>query len=279
MKIFLLIFACLSLPLLAVEKEDDLSLVRDDLYEHQGDLFLKTQALVPRPTGLSESSNAKELSFHKSKPESSRKNFPHIGDIYRNFFGQAPWGEEAEPLTLLKDVVDKKTWRQISGDFYRDKNNVYFREYNSDGGYLVKVEGLDASKVMFYEGGKWVKWDIASKSKGAKTYQRHYISDGKKVYFETKFMEKADFSSFKTMPRFEGFTSISYASDKNAVYNEGAKFTEQEYKNLTSNILDAEGKLINASDEHLTWVRAFNSLLEGSKFPAIPIPASKGTKK
>ncbi len=98
----------------------------------------------------------------------------------------------------LKDVVDKWTFRQLSTGFYKDKNNVYFHRWMSDGGYFYKIE---ADAPSFHMVGACFAKD-----------KDHIYSDIPNL--ET---QQFDYNTFKTC-----FGCGTIAKDKNGIYAWGS---------------------------------------------------------
>ncbi|MDB9741772.1 DKNYY domain-containing protein [Akkermansiaceae bacterium] len=249
---------------------NQVTLIKDNLYEKNGQLFLKTPHIITMDSKLEEISS--EHTFYLNKQEIKGIKGMAYADQYRSIMGSV---DEDIPTVYLSEIIDKDTWQAVSSDYYTDKKNLYYHAPDSSGA-LWLVKEIDPSSIMFYEKAKWLGYEEFSTHKDYKSLFRHYLSDGKNVYFGTSLIKGVDLETFKLMDKVEGAGVYNLAADKQNVYYKNTLFTQQDYESIISNILDSKGKLIDASEEHKKRLRAVNRILshpENSKFPPL-IPSS-----
>lgn len=100
-------------------------LIRDDLYrDESGDLYFR---MLDVPDSQD---NAREL-------------------IYKKRFGLYDKTRLGDPPKPLRNVIDSKSWRQLTETLYSNKNYLYCYHYLTGGGWIAPVQNFDPKALKF----------------------------------------------------------------------------------------------------------------------------------
>ena len=137
-------------------------LIRDDLYrDKKGDIFFRMLDIPDTQD------NAREL-------------------IYKKRFGLYDKTRSGNPPNRLRDVIDSRSWRQLTETLYSDKNYLYCYHYLTGGGWIAPVENFDpkALKVIVTNEGaepRLIKIQNFEASNVASDERAWHFTDGLKV--------------------------------------------------------------------------------------------------
>lgn len=222
-----------------------LNKVGSGLYQVEGELFFNLS--------LPKFRNPKAYESSVDGPEFYKVSGDSV-NVYRNHFGRK---DKEKARVYLKDVIDIKTWQQVSSDVYVDKNHVYYHEF---GAFITVVKGISPKDLKFLVDDIWVPVDKIN----TQPRLQRYFSDGKAIFCRWNILESVDFSSFR-------FIQGGYACDKYGLMKDGIRCSDKRFDIILKNLLDRNGELRNKSPENVEWVRKFNQLIEIGGYSPLPL--------
>ncbi len=156
-----------------LEIRDRYLLIRDDLFEKNGQLFFRGVSAAPLDEGLD---NQKFVFL---------EHFLFEDQIL------------STELKSLDQVIDKTSWKKLSSSFYRDKDNLFCYHNTTDGGFLVHMEWVIVDKFQIYE----TTSDQEELLGAPGAIEQAYSTDGRNLFYYCQVVDGIDLDSFKLLKR------------------------------------------------------------------------------